>query len=717
MSDLLPVKPSSMPVQEASYQQYASMDDSGVPEASPIRTQRLLRFLLKYWWLPILTLILSVSASVVYVLRMPPTYVSVGRLWETEKLRLSEGAAFTEDLQNFYGTQIELLQSDRMRRLVLDTQPTNTIPRNAEGKPLSVKVKVRQQPKSTVFVLTAASANGEYAQRYLDSLMAVFQTYRKSIRQNVSGNTFASISDQVKRLETELKADQDALATFQQTNNLAILQEEGTISGGFLARLKTQLSEYQLESQLLDATALEQESANLSATNATPYLLESLRSSGSGGSATGGADRQTAFKEFEMLKVQREKFSKFFKPKHPKMVRLDADIERGQKLLELYRNQTREQLASARQAVKMRIESIQVSIKEWEVKVVESQAKIARAEQLRQNVARSQGLYDRLVRLLENVDLTRSINEDSLTILEQASPAQRSYNDELIALAFGAALGLAIGIGLVFLLEIRDDRFITITEVTDKFGDSIVGQVPEVRELRRKNASPLLEPGSEPHPLSESYRSLRSALLYLPLETERPKVVLVTSALPGEGKSTIAANLARTVALGGARVLLVDGDLRKGALHKSLGLKLDPGFAELLRDPLAMDRIAQFNGVNNLTFISRGKIPEHPGDLFLSRALDELLARWRQDYDFVVIDSCPVFAADDVTTLAPKADGTLFVVRRRHAGAKMVREALELLAHRQARILGLVFNRADSEARSYHYYKYAEYYGKGRDEG
>ena len=96
--------------------------------------------------------------------------------------------------------------------------------------------------------------------------------------------------------------------------------------------------------------------------------------------------------------------------------------------------------------------------------------------------------------------------------------------------------------------------------------------------------------------------------------------------------------------------------------------------------------------------------------LFLNPAIDQILARFREQYDYVLIDSCPMFAADDTSTLAPKADGVLFVVRSRFSHARVVREALELLFHRQARVLGLILNRADSSPTSYAYYKYAEYY-------
>jgi capsular exopolysaccharide synthesis family protein len=215
---------------------------------------------------------------------------------------------------------------------------------------------------------------------------------------------------------------------------------------------------------------------------------------------------------------------------------------------------------------------------------------------------------------------------------------------------------------------------------------------------------------------AESYRNLRSAILFLPVEGERPKILLITSALPNEGKSTIAANLARAMALGGARVLLVDGDLRKGRLHELMGQVAGPGLAELIGRVEDADKIIHTGSLPNLAFLSRGSSSGNPGDLLLRPELDQLFARWRQQFDYVLIDSCPVFAADDVTTLAHKVDGTLFVVRRRFSRGAVVREALKLLVHRQAKVLGLIFNRANASTRSYHYYRCGDYHGSAKPE-
>jgi capsular exopolysaccharide synthesis family protein len=226
--------------------------------------------------------------------------------------------------------------------------------------------------------------------------------------------------------------------------------------------------------------------------------------------------------------------------------------------------------------------------------------------------------------------------------------------------------------------------------------------------------SPLLESGDQRHLLLESYRNLRSSLRYLPVDGERPKTILITSALPEEGKSTVAANLARTLALGGSRVLLVDGDLRRGILHEMLGFSPEPGLAELLRRSSDLASAIQVNSLPNLAFIARGANSLDPGDLFLAPALDDLIVRWRKEYDCVVIDSSPVSAADDAPTLAPKVDGTLFVIRSRFCRFGAAREALDLLDRRQARVLGLIFNRFDPSARSNKYYKYGDYHQPGR---
>ena len=763
------------------------MDESGQP-ASAFHVQRLLGFLLRYWWVPVLTLVLGSLAAGAYIYWKPPTYLSKALMVETLKLRLPEGNLFSEDMQTSVGTQTELLESTRLRdetlqriRTAASDAGTNSvsIPKGSDGVPLPVTIRVNQSPKSSVFTLQASGSNPSYIEAYLNALMQVYLEYKSQVRAQVSGYTLASISEQVQKAERDLKDEQNALLAFQRTNNLAILQEEGTVSGGYLARLQTQLSDLQLEDRLLKASAADQEKAATQARNAAEYKrlgdllatltkkrqdlltqfapenswvvevdkqiaaneklkaqletnnpgLASMKVSADYGltmaqlaspdSATGLAEsteRLSANRELEGLKIQRERLSKYLKPKHPKIVKLDADIDRAQKLLEVFRRQSQEQLAASRNNLELKIQNIQNSIKEWESKVVAANAHIAEAERFKVSVQQKQQIVDRLGLLLQNVGISRNIDQETLQVLQPASPAKRTYTQEIGSGVAGTFGGLALGVGIIFLITLRDDRFTSALEVVEKFGDSIVAQVPEIK-ANGSGSYLLLEEGEDRHMYAESYRNLRSAIMFLAVEGQRPKVLLVTSALPNEGKSTVAANLARTLALGGSKVLLVDADLRRGLLHKLLGFQATPGLTELLKQPDTLPQAMQTNSMPNLQFISAGARLRNPGDQFLGQTFDHLLEQWRKQFDYIVLDCTPVFAADDATTLAPKADGTLFVVRNRYSGAQQVREALELLSQRQARVLGLVFNRADASLRSYHYYKYADYYAANATNG
>jgi len=635
-------------------------------------------------------------------------------MWEMVKLHLPEGSFFAEDAQNFLGTQTELLQSATLRELALARLRASSnnvaIPLGKDREPLPVTIRVAGGTKSSVFTLEATASQAAYTQAYLDALMEVYLEYKKNIRKVVSGDTLASITEEAERRERDLNAEREALLAFQRTNNMAILQQEGTVAGGYLATLKTQLSDFQLQDRLLQAIAADHNPGAGADSNASLDALEAATTTGSGSTAGAPSERQNASKELELLEMERAKLSQNLRPKHPKIVKLDRDIERAHKLLEIFRRQNRDQVAASRQALQLKMENVVTSIKEWEGKVVEANTRLAEAERLKLNVQRIQSVYDRLLVLVQNVGISRNIDQETLAILEPAAGAKRSYAKEISQLVLGGAGGLALGLGLILLMVLRDDRLGSVAEVNAKLSQVIVGQVPEVRGLKRNAALPLLELNDTRYAYAESFRSLRSALVFMAAEAEQAKVVLITSAVPNEGKTTVAANLARSLALGGARVLLVDGDLRKGTLHDLMGLPRAPGLAEALLAPDELEKIIQTNCRPNLSFLPRGSPRSPSGDLLMGPRSDQVLLQLRQRFDYVVIDSSPVFAADDALTLAPRVDGTLFVVRSRFSCARPVREALELLYQRNARVLGLILNQADAAARSYYYHKYADYH-------
>jgi polysaccharide biosynthesis transport protein len=255
-----------------------------------------------------------------------------------------------------------------------------------------------------------------------------------------------------------------------------------------------------------------------------------------------------------------------------------------------------------------------------------------------------------------------------------------------------------------------DDRMSSFTELHDLFDETMVGQIPQEKPLNSKTELSLIGPEDSRHAYVEAYRNLRSSLLYMSEAGERPKTIVITSSIPNEGKSLTSANLAITIANTGSTVLLVDADLRKGILHSRFGLAASPGLSETLMQGLDWEQSVQATDFPNLFALPRGARTDKSSELFVAPATEQFLKEAALKYDYVLVDTAPVMAVDDVTSLAPHVDGALFVVRAEHTSARLARAALDSLYQRQVRVLGLVFNGVRAASADYYYYKYSDYY-------
>jgi polysaccharide biosynthesis transport protein len=267
-----------------------------------------------------------------------------------------------------------------------------------------------------------------------------------------------------------------------------------------------------------------------------------------------------------------------------------------------------------------------------------------------------------------------------------------------------------LGVLLLLLLDRLDDRMSSFTELQDLFDEDVLGQVPRERTISSKGQAGLIGPEDARHSFVEAYRNLRSSLLYMAEKSERPKTILVTSSVPNDGKSVTAANLAITMASSGSRVLLVDADLRKGALHRRFELPAEPGLSEVLSKGVDWETAVRPTKYNNLFILPAGAYTAQSSELFVKEATTRLLQDAAAKFDYVVLDTVPVMAADDVTSLAPQVDGVLFVIRAVFTSARVARASLESLYQRRVRVLGLVFNAVRPSSVDYYYYKYKDYY-------
>ncbi|MEO0454824.1 MAG: polysaccharide biosynthesis tyrosine autokinase, partial [Verrucomicrobiota bacterium] len=416
-------------------------------------------------------------------------------------------------------------------------------------------------------------------------------------------------------------------------------------------------------------------------------------------------------KDISGLETQLGQLSEFLTDKHPKIIGLKESIERKEQLLEVAEKQGIEQLLDRKDALLLKVSNTQELIKEWEQKSREAGRLVADHDNLKADVERLKELRNRLSDVTVNLDVSTSTSQVSISILETASEAAKSRPGILKALLTASLIGLLAGIGILFVLDRIDDRVNSFSEFRDYFEEEVLGQVPFEKEVAAgSDRIPLLQSDDERQVYSESFRNIRSSLMYMATDGERPKVILVTSAIPGEGKSTVACNLARTLAFSGASTLLIDGDIRKGVVHEEFKISKEKGLADVLEGAMEWKEAIQEVDLPSLSVISRGSPKKSIGELLIHPISSSIIKEMKSQYDHVIIDSPPVLAADDTPSLAPKVDGVIMVMRSSFTSSRLTQTSLDQLRQRQANIIGIVINCINTSLPDYYHYEYYRSY-------
>lgn len=668
------------------------------------KLNRYRRLFLSKWWVMFLLALLGMGVAWIVSEYQAPLFTSYGRMIVNAKLALPEGAVYTEEISNFIGTQAALMQSG----VVVNRAHTRVTAANPAMMAHPVKLKITVLPKTTIFVLQATGTNAAYAQQFLQACMEEYTSLKKEMRSQTSDTTVAGLTEEVLRLEKELRKADAELVEFQSTNSMVLLQEQGTPSGGYLAQLNQRAAVLKSEFELLKTLTLDEQLERRS----NPVDSLTLPNAPvDRNSAAMDSEYLKAKQQILLLKAEQEELSQYLRPKHPKMIALTEEVGRRERLLEIFRKQSAEQLESRKNAIEMQLANTEREIKEWDAKTLEAQRRSAEFQRLKANSQRNQTLYERLLATLQTLDLNKEISPESVTIMEPATIAARDNPEFSVMLLIGALGGIAVGVLLLLFVDRLDDRMSSATELQQIFDYDILGQVPKERPFGPRGGVSLLVANDERHSFVEAYRNLRSSLFFMGEGEERPRTILLTSSVPNEGKSLTSANLAITLANAGMRVLLVDADLRKGNLHGRFQVRAEPGLTEALSQGANWKETVQETKIPNLTLLPRGTLTHRSSEFFLNAVTRKFLDEAAAAYDAVVVDTAPVMAADDVTSLAPLVDGVVFVVRAEHTSARVARAAIDALAQRQANVLGLVFNSVrPSSVDYYYYYKYKDYY-------
>jgi succinoglycan biosynthesis transport protein ExoP len=349
--------------------------------------------------------------------------------------------------------------------------------------------------------------------------------------------------------------------------------------------------------------------------------------------------------------------------------------------------------------------------------VGELQNNLVKYHILKRDMQTNEQLYQALLSRMKETSVASTMVASNLAIISPAELPARPYKPKKrLNILLAAVFGLAGGVGLAFLVEFFDDSLKTAEEAERACRLPILGVVPWVpakQELAEKADLRLLTYKHPKSMVAEAIRQVRTSVM-LSSSGGAPGVVMVTSPNPSEGKTTLATNLAISLAQNDRKVLLIDTDMRKPGVHKAFHELSMPGLSNFLSGNASRSEILRTTEVPNLFIIPGGTVPPNPTELISSKTFEELLMLMRQEFDHLVIDTPPLVEFADARIISTMVDGTLLVVRNHYTTRKAGNLARKLLNEVNSKILGIVLNMATANRLGYggYYYGYYKYYSK-----
>ena len=374
---------------------------------------------------------------------------------------------------------------------------------------------------------------------------------------------------------------------------------------------------------------------------------------------------------------------------------------------------------STRRSLTVRLETLSADMSRYETGL----KRLPKAEQQLARLTRlatvNADIYTFLLQKHEEARIARAATISNISVIDPAITPQRPVKpNKKKNLLLGLIVGLMLGVGLAFFQEYLDDTIKDADTAKRILGLPVLSVIPHIApsadkqdadgQLLQRTLVTYRDPRS---PAAEAFRSLRTSLHFSCVNRDNT-VLLVTSTFPGEGKTTVSANLAETLAQTGARVLLIGCDLRRPTLHTIFEQAKTPGLTELLVGDVTVDQVIHKTGIHKLDFISAGTTPPNPAELLGGSVLRELLQELRKDYETIVLDAPPMLAVTDSSILTTLSDVVVVVLEAGGVKIKAAKRLAELLEEAHAPAAGFVLN--DKDGKVYEYYgSYGGQYGYG----
>jgi polysaccharide biosynthesis transport protein len=708
-----------------------------------------LLILRKHQWLILSFLLAVVTIVTIATFRMQAVYVATARI-EIDRENGSilpfqgmESYDYMMDLENYIETQSKILTSETLalqtiRSTGIGTRPEYASP-NGPSEALATgslenqkrppelggflgSLSVKRVPNSRLMDVSFESTDPQFAARTVNEHIKNFQELNIRGRYDETTRATTWLRDELEELKIKVQESEDKRIAYERKNQIWTLDDKSNITTQRLADINRALTDAQQERMKKESLYQFAKAGNIAD---VPQLRDSPVLQGL------TQKRQAASEEYNDALSQ-------YGPNFPRVQRLQAQLKDIDQLIQKENVNTLSRLETDYREARQREMMLTQALDDQKAEANVMAERMVEYNILKREAEANKALYDGLMTKLKEVGISAALQSSNIRVVDPAmipTYPSRPAKARNIALAF--LVGLVGGIGLALMREYLDNTVKTPDDIetlarlpslavvpqfgaSNGNGNSRKRLLPGISANGHEKRIELVAQHLPKSQMSEAFRALRTSLL-LSQPGRPPQVILVTSALPREGKTTAAANLAVTLAQLGDSTVLVDADLRKPGVGRLLNLSGNKyaGFSSYLAGVSSLDLVTvPHPDIPNLAAIPTGPLPPNPADLLSSNKLAEAIAELRTKFKFVVIDSPPVMAATDAVILSVQTDGVLLVVRSGETPKEAFTRTRDLLVSVKCHILGVVLNAVDASAPDYYYsYRYYPYsYGYGPQE-
>ena len=706
-----------------------------------------LLILRKHQWL-ILSFMLSVVTIVsIATFRMQPVYVATARIEidkENENILPFQGGDsydYMMDSENYIETQSKILTSETLALQTIRNNGLALHPDSASSGGISEAVAngnlanqtrppelaeflgnlgVKRVPNSRLMDVSFESTDPRLAARTVNAHIATYieQNYRSKYEATSQASDW--LADQLRDFKIKVQKSEDARIAYERQNQIWTLDDKQNMTTQRLSDINKQYTDAQAERMKKESLY---EFAKAGDLDAVPEMVNNQ-------SLT------------ELLKKRGDTSAEYadglqqYGPNFPKVLRLKAQLKDLDENIDKEKKKILDVLESDYREARQRETLLADALNGAKAETNQMAEKMVEYNILKREAEANKALYEGLMTKMKETAISGALRSSNIRIVDPAmvptTPARPAKAKNII---LALLAGLVGGIGLALLREYLDNTVKTpddietlarlpslavVPQFAGTNGHKRRGMLPDFSVNGHDKRIELVAQHLPKSQMSEAFRALRTSILLSQAE-HPPQVILVTSALPREGKTTAAANLAVTLAQLGDSTVLVDADLRKPGIGRllNLGTGKYAGLSSYLAGVSSLDLVSvPHPAIPNLVAIPTGPLPPNPADLLSSHKLADAIVELRAKYKFVVIDSPPVMAATDAVILSVQADGVLLVVRSGETSKVAFTRTRDLLTSVKSRVLGVVLNAVDSNAPDYYYsYRYYPYsYGYGPQE-